>query len=221
MTMTKLTASDGHAFDCWIEPAKGDRRGGIVILQEIFGVTDQLKGVARTYAAEGYEVAIPALFDRVSPATVVPFTEAPKGRALMEATQLDDNMKDVAAVVAHLKAKGGRVGVIGFCWGGGLAIRAAQVLDIDAAVSFYGTRLDGYHEADLKAPVQGHWGSLDSHAPADVLARLAARFPEMQIFTYEGADHAFANDARPNVYSPETAKTAHARTKDFFAEHLA
>ena len=85
---TELKAADGHTLECWIEPAHGERKGGIVILQEIFGVTDQLKGVAARYAALGYEVAIPALFDRREKGAVVPFDQAPKGREMMLASDL-------------------------------------------------------------------------------------------------------------------------------------
>lgn len=218
---TELTAADGHTFDCWIEPATGDRKGGIVILQEIFGVTDQLKGVAKRYAALGYEVAIPALFDRHEKGAVIPFSEAPRGRDMMLASDLGQTMMDVDAAVEALKAHGGKVGVIGFCWGGGLAIRAAQVLDVAASVVFYGTRLPNYQIAPLKAPVQGHWGTQDSHAPAEMLEAARAYFPGMEVFLYEGAGHAFANDARPNDYMAEAAGIAHARAEEFLARHLA
>lgn len=218
--MTELTAADGHELDCWIEHVHGKRRGGIVILQEIFGVTDQLKGVAAHYAAEGYEVAVPALFDRHEKGAVIPFSDAARGRDLMLATDLDSTMLDVDAAVAALAADGGKVGVIGFCWGGGLAIRAAQVSDIAAAVAFYGTRLPQYQTAPLRAPVQGHWGTEDSHAPADMLAEAQAYFPDMEIFTYDGAGHAFANDARPADYVAEAADLAHERTSAFLSRHL-
>lgn len=218
--MTRVTAADGHEFDCWVEAAEGERRGGIVILQEIFGVTDQLKGVARRYAAQGYEVAVPALFDRQAPGTVVPFDEGPKGRALMLTAELDETMADVAATAAMLKAHGGKVGVIGFCWGGGLAIRAAQVVDdVSAAVAFYGTALPKYLGPPLQAAMQGHWGTEDDHVPAEMLAEAQAALPEMEVFTYEGAGHAFANDARP-AHVPEAAELAHERTAAFFAAHL-
>lgn len=217
----ELTAADGHTLDCWIEPARGARKGGIVILQEIFGVTDQLKGVAARYADLGYEVAIPALFDRHEKGAVIPFAEAPRGRDMMLASDLETTMLDVGAAVQALKAKGGKVGVIGFCWGGGLAIRAAQVLDVAAAVAFYGTRLPAYQIAPLKAPVQGHWGADDSHVPPEMLDAARAFFPEMDVHVYAGAGHAFANDARPNDYVPEAAETAHGRTERFLAEHLA
>ena len=218
--MTQLTAADGHSFDCWITDAKASRRGGVVILQEIFGVTDQLKGVAERYAALGYDVAIPALFDRQQRGAVIPFAEAPKGRDLMLASDLDTTMKDVDAAVQALAARGGKTAVIGFCWGGGLAIRAAQILDIAAAVAFYGTRLPSYQIAPLRVPVQGHYGQDDSHVPADMLAAAQAYFPSMEVHTYEGAGHAFANDARPADYIATAAEEAHSKTETFLAEHL-
>lgn len=216
--MEKLTASDGHQLDCWMQPAEGTAKGGIVILQEIFGVTDQLKGIAQMYAAQGYDVAIPALFDRQQPGAVVPFDEGPKGRDLMLAADQEETMMDTDAAVQALKAKGHKVGVMGFCWGGGLALRAAQKLDVDAAVAFYGTRLPQYLDSPLKAPLLGHFGTKDDHTPKEMLDEAQEYLPEMEMHMYE-AGHAFANDARPS-YVPEAAALAHERTLAFFAKHL-
>lgn len=217
--MTTLTAADGHQLDCWMAEARGARRGGVVILQEIFGVTDQLKGLADRYAALGYDVAIPALFDRQQKGAVFPFDQGPKGRDLMLAADLDKTMLDVDAAVRALAAKGGKVGVMGFCWGGGLALRAAQKLDIGGAVAFYGTRLPQYLDSPLRAPLLGHFGRLDEHVPPEMLAAAQAYLPEMEVHLYD-AGHAFANDARPS-YVAEAADLAHARTEAFFAQHLA
>ena len=215
-----LTAADGHQFQCWIQPAAGAAKGGVVILQEIFGVTDQLKGVATRYAELGYDVAIPALFDRTKRDTVVPFTEAPVGRDLMLAASLEANMADTAAAVSALKARGNaRVGVIGFCWGGGLALRAAQDLDVACAVSFYGTKLRTYLDKPLAKPMLGHFGLTDDHTPPEVVAEVQAAMPLFEIHMYE-AGHAFANDARAAVYVPDAAVTAHERTAAFLARHL-
>jgi carboxymethylenebutenolidase len=200
--MTELTAADGHVLDCWIEPAVGARTGGLVILQEIFGVTDQLKGVAKRYAALGYEVAIPALFDRHEKGAVIPFDSPARGRDMMQASDLEKTMLDVDAAVQALAAKGGKVAVMGFCWGGGLALRAAQKLDIAAAISFYGTRLTQY-----------------DHVPAEMLAEAKAFLPEMEVHMYE-AGHAFANNAR-SAYVADAAELAHARTVEFLARHMA
>lgn len=213
--MIQLTASDGHRLDCWMQPAADEARGGLVILQEIFGVTDQLKGVARRYAALGYDVAIPALFDRPGgPGQVFPFDQGQKGREMMLATKLDETLLDIGAAVQALKAKGGKVAVMGFCWGGGLALRAAQALDIDGAVIFYGTRLTDYLDRPLKAPVQGHFGKTDGHVPPEMLEAAKAYLPEMEVHLYE-AGHAFANEARADSHVADAAALAHERAASF------
>lgn len=217
-TMKRLTAADGHELDCWMQPPQGSRRGGLVILQEIFGVTDQLKGVAARYAAMDYEVAIPALFDRHVRNAVIPFNEAQRGRDMMLAADLGETMADVEAAVTALKSNGGKVAVMGYCWGGGLALRAAQKLDIDAAVAFYGTRLPQYLDSPLKAPLMGHFGTNDDHVPPEMLDQAKAYLPDMEVHMYD-AGHAFANDARP-TYVADAAELAHERTGAFLAKHL-
>lgn len=217
--MTRLKASDGHQFDCWLEPARGDRRGALVILQEIFGVTGQLKDVAARYAAQGYDVAVPALFDRAEPGLVVSFDAPQKGRETMQTLKDEETMRDVAAAVAALAEGGGKVAVMGFCWGGGLALKAAQDLDIAAAVSFYGTRLGQIMGTPLRAPFQGHFGRTDDHTPPEVVEKLQETYPEAEIHLYD-AGHAFANDRRPSLV-PEAAQQAHDRTEAFLARHLA
>lgn len=211
--MTTLVTADGHSLDCWVEPAEGKRRGGIVLLQEIFGITDQMKSVARRYAAMGFDAAIPALFDRKEKGAVIPFSEGPRGRDLMLSLPLDQTMADIAAAIDLLAARGGKVAVIGFCWGGGLALRAAQLFDLAGAVGYYATRLPNYLEDDLKAPVLMHFGSQDDAIPADMRAAMQARFPQVEVHLYE-AGHAFANDARP-AYVDTAAATANARTVAF------
>jgi len=217
--MNTLTASDGHKLDCWIQAPIGERRGGLVILQEIFGVTDQLKGVAERYANLGYEVAIPALFDRKEKGAVIPFDQAPRGRDIMLASNLEETMLDIDAAVQALAANGGKVGVIGFCWGGGLALRATQKLDLGCGVAFYGTRLPQYLDCPLKAPFLGHFGEADDHTPPEVLDQVKSYLPELELFMYD-AGHAFANEARPTSYVEDAANLAHERTEAFLAKQL-
>lgn len=216
----EIEAADGHSLACWSVSATGERVGGLVILQEIFGVTDQLKGVAQRYAALGYDVLVPALFDRAERGTIVPFSDAPRGRDIMLSCDLDQTMLDVDAAVRHLKAAGLPVAVLGFCWGGALAIRSAQILEIAAAVSVYGTRLPHYQIAPIKVPVQGHWGDADGHVPEPMLDAARAFWPEMEVHVYEGAGHAFANDARPQDYMPEATEMVHARASAFLAKNM-
>ncbi len=216
--LTILTAADGHQFDCWIEPAQGPRKGGIVLLQEIFGLTDQLKGIAARYARLGYEVAIPALFDRSARGSVIPFDQAPRGLDLANAARLDETMADIAATVEALKVHGGGVVAMGFCWGGGLALRAAQKLDVAGGVAFYGTRLRQYLDCPLKAPVLAHFGTRDDHTPPDLLSEVSAALPDLKIHMY-AAGHAFANDAR-QTYVEDAAELAHQRTEVFLCKVL-
>ncbi len=218
MTMIDIVTSDGHALGCWIEPAEVPRRGGIVMLQEIFGVTDQLKRLAKRYAALGYEVAIPALFDRQQKGVVVSFDDIDTARALMQGCQPDLVMRDIAAAVDHLATRG-KVALFGFCWGGGLVVRAAQSLDVAGGVAFYGTRIGDMLDQPLKAPVQGHFGLNDPLTPPDMLAKAQAHFgPAFEMFSYE-AGHAFGNDERPS-YVAEAAEQAHARAAAFVAKYL-
>jgi len=175
--------------------------------------------VAKRYAALGYEVAIPALFDRQKPGTVVAFDTPGEGRELMLSADLDANIADIDAARAALAARGGKVGVIGFCWGGGLAVRAAQMLDVACAVSFYGTRLAQYLDRPLKVPVQGHFGTTDEHTPPALVAEAQAYLGDVfEVFSYD-AGHAFANDARP-AHVVQAAETAHARAQAFLEAHI-
>ena len=218
--MRRLTASDGHEFDCWMQPAEGAPKGGLVILQEIFGVTDQLKGVATKYAAQGLDVAIPALFDRKESGTVIPFDQGDRGRGIALSSDLEETVADIDAAVQALAGDGGKVAAIGFCWGGGLALRAAQVLDVAGAVSFYGTRLPQYLGKPLNAPMLFLCGTLDTHAAPEVIEEVRAALPEAEFVMYE-AGHAFANDARPKDYVSDAADQAHARTEEFLRAVLA
>lgn len=215
--MQRLRAADGHVLDGWVAPAEGVARGGLVILQEIFGLTDQLKEVAADYAAAGYDVAIPALFDRQAQGMVLGFDDIAAARAAMMAAEPADVLRDIAAAVAALAPR--RVAVLGFCWGGGLAFRCAQELDIAAAVSFYGTRLDQYLDRPAKTALQGHFGSLDTHTPPDVVARVQAQFPDIDLHLYD-AGHAFANSHRPSAYDAAATALAHQRAKAFLSMHL-
>jgi carboxymethylenebutenolidase len=211
--MVQLKASDGFTLDAF-EASVGDGRlGGVVILQEIFGVTDQLKSVARAYANEGFDAIVPALFDRAAPKIVVPFDQPDRGRETMMSLNKDKTMLDIAAAVERLN-RGSGVSVLGFCWGGGLALRSACELALTSAVSFYGTMLQSYLGKPPKCPMLFHFGATDTHSPPEVIEAVKKAIPSAETHTYE-AGHAFANDARPNFYVKAAADVAHARTFEF------
>jgi len=209
--MIKLTAKDGFILDAF-QAKPANPIGGLVVLQEIFGVSDQLKSVARAFAELGFDTIVPAVYDRVSPSTVIPFAETERARATMLQLNVDQVMLDIAAAVKQ--ADGGKgVSVLGFCWGGGIAMRAAGLLDLTSAVSYYGTALDKHTANGAKCPVLLHFGESDHLAPPAMAEQVRLKIPDATIYSY-AAGHAFANDAR-TTYVPEAAAEAWQKTVAF------
>jgi carboxymethylenebutenolidase len=211
---TTLTAADGFTLEAFRATPAGTPRGGLVILQEIFGITDQLKGVVRSYARDGYDTIIPALYDRVAPGTVVPFADANRGRDLAYGLPLDKVMLDVAAAAQRVRGPHG-VSVLGFCWGGGVIVRAAAEIDLRGAIAFYGTRLPTYLDCKPKCPLLFHFGATDPNSTPEIIAQVRQALPAAETHLYE-AGHAFANDVRP-TYVAAAADAARARTLGFLA----
>ena len=171
------------------------------------------RSVARWYAREGFDAIVPALFDRTSPGTVIAFDQPDRGRETMMGLDKAKTMLDIAAAVERLN-RGKGVSVLGFCWGGGLALRSACELALTSAVSFYGTMLPSYLGKTPKCPMLFHFGATDTHSPPEVIDAVKKAIPSAETHTYE-AGHAFANDARPGFYVKEAAELAHARTLEF------
>lgn len=212
----KLTAADGFTFEAFRATPKQSGKGGLVILQEIFGVTDQLKGVVRGYARDGYDTIIPALYDRIALGTVVPFSEPDRGRDMAYGMALDKAMLDIAAVADCVRGPHG-VSVLGFCWGGGVIIRAAAELNLRGAIAFYGTRLATYFDQKPKCPLLFHFGKTDPNSTPEIIEQVRKAFPSAETHVYE-AGHAFANEVRP-AFVEAAAKTARERTLEFLARH--
>jgi carboxymethylenebutenolidase len=212
--MTKVTASDGFTLEAFRATPGGTPKGGLVILQEIFGITDQMKGVARAYARDGYDSIIPALFDRAAPGTVVPFNEPDRGRDLAYGLDMDKVTRDIAAAADAVRGPRG-VSVLGFCWGGGVIVRAAAEIDLKGAIAFYGTRLPTYLANKPQCPLLFHFGKTDPNSTPEIIAQVKAAYPNAETHLYD-AGHAFANEVRP-AYVPAAAETARARTLAFLA----
>ena len=210
--MIRLTAADGFALDAFEASAGGDRAGAVVILQEIFGLTDQLRSVARFFARNGFDAIVPSLVDRASPGTVVPFDQPDRGRELMSGIPWEKTRLDIAAAVGRVD-RGRGVSAVGFCLGGGLALRAACDLALAGAVSYYGTRLGSYLDQTPRCPMLFHFGATDTHSPPEVIEAVKRAIPAAETHVYQ-AGHAFANDARA-TYVKDAAETAHARTLEF------
>jgi carboxymethylenebutenolidase len=211
-SFVQLTAADGFRLQGFRAKPLGPARGGLVVLQEIFGLTDQMKSVVRSYAADGYDSIFPCLFDRVSPGLVVPFGEPDRGRDLAYNLDLDKVILDIAAAADCVRGPHG-VSVLGFCWGGGVIVRAAAEVELRGAIAFYGTRLPTYLKYKPKCPLLFHFGATDPNSPPETIEAVRKAYPDAETYIYE-AGHAFANDVRP-TYVPEAASTARERTLAF------
>ena len=215
----RLTAGDGHRFDAYLARPADGVKAGLVLCQEIFGVNAHIRKVADGFAADGYLVVAPALFDRVERGVELCYAEPDlaKGRELRTSIPWDQVVVDVGAAVEEA-AKGGKVGVIGYCWGGSVAWLAACRLPVAAAVGFYGGQIHELRDQQPRCPVMLHFGEKDSIIPMQHVDEIRARHPDVQSYVYP-AGHGFSCDERTD-YHLESAALARKRTLDFLAEHL-
>ena len=215
----ELTAEDGHRLQAYLARPVGPPRGGLVVCQEIFGVNHHIREVADGYAESGYLAIAPALFDRLRPGVELEYNadDVAEGRALKTATAWDQAVTDIGAAAARA-AEAGKVGVVGYCWGGSLAWLAACRLPVAAAVGYYGGQIHEHREEDPGCPVMLHFGERDSMIPPEHVEAIGARHPEVEIFTYP-AGHGF--NCRPRAdFEPESAALAFERTLAFLRRHL-
>ena len=220
-TTITLTAADGHKFSCYKAEPAGKPKGAIVVIQEIFGVNDHIRKTADLYAAEGYLALAPAVFDRAKPGVDIGYTmpEMQEGMGLKAQTKTDGAMADIQATVNEA-GKAGKVGVVGYCFGGLLTwFSAARVKGLSAAVPYYGGGIPDVAGEQPKVPVMLHFGEKDSYIPMEGVAKVKAAHPSAQVFTYP-ADHGFNCDQR-GAYDAAAAKEARKRTLDFFHQHVA
>ncbi|MBT3990180.1 MAG: dienelactone hydrolase family protein [Rhodospirillaceae bacterium] len=211
--MIKVTAEDGHTFDAFRATPDGESKGGLVVLQEIFGMTEQLKNITRAWAADGYDTILPAMYDRIKPETVIAFDDMESAQGMMKQFDPDGVVSDIRAAAAAVDGGKG-VSVMGFCWGGGAAARMASILDLTSIVSFYGTALSNNAANGANCAAQFHFGETDQHSPPEIIAELKQNIPAAECHVYD-AGHAFANDARPDFYVEPAALSARERTVEF------
>lgn len=211
-----LTAADGFTVSAYRATPKTTPRAGLVVLQEIFGLTEQMKSTVKSFAADGYDTIFPCVFDRVSPNLVVPFTEPDRGRQLAYGLAADKVRLDVAAAMNAVDNAHG-VFVLGYCWGGGVVVDIAASLPVAGAIAFYGTRLDTYLQTKPNCPLLFHFGETDPNSKPELIASVKSAFPAAETYNYQ-AGHAFANDQRPS-YVAEAATLARARSLAFMQKH--
>ena len=218
--MIELTAADGHKFAAYEAEPTGTPRGAVLVIMEIFGVNSHIRAVTDEYAKEGYVAIAPALFDRVHRGLDIGYTPADieVGRAAMQKMNLDDAMKDVAAALADVKSAG-KVGIVGFCWGGTVAWKAASSVDgLSCSVCYYGGGIPGLINEKPKVPVMFHWGETDQSIPLEKAKQVAEAHKDQQHFFY-AAGHGFNCDQRAS-YNADAAKLAKSRTLEFLRKHV-
>lgn len=207
-----LTAADGHRLSAYLAEPTGKPRGGVVVIQEIFGVTRHIRAVADQYAAAGYLAIAPALFDRVERGVDVPYTDIQKGFGYMQAMNTDKVMLDVDAAAAHVRSAG-KVAAVGYCWGGQMAFLAASRAKIDAAIAYYGGGIDGQLAQKPRVPVLFHYGERDEYIPLSVVETVKRAVPQGEFHLYD-AEHGF-NCTDRSSFEPKSAKLALERSIEF------
>lgn len=207
-----LTASDGHEFSAYLARPAGAPKGGVVLIQEIFGVNSHIRSVADEYAGEGYLVCAPALFDRIEPGIELGYTDADIQAGLGHKNTVgnDAPMLDIAAA-RDVAAAAGKVGVVGYCWGGALTWLAACKVDgLSAASSYYGGGIGSMKDLAAKCPVIFHFGEEDHAIPMDEVDSVKAAQPACPVYVYP-AGHGFNCEQRGS-HHPESRAIALERT---------
>ena len=218
--MIELTAADGHKLAAYRADPSGKPRGGLVVIQEIFGVNSHIKQVADGFAADGYVAIAPAMFDRVQKDVNLGYSpeDIAKGREIRGKVTNEMAVKDAEAAV-KAAAGAGKVGIVGYCWGGLVTwLAAAKVPGLACAVPYYGGGILDNADLAPRVPLMGHFGDKDQHIPVEGVKKLAAKYPQHQIFIYS-ADHGFNCDHRGSYNAP-AAKQARERTLEFLRKHV-
>ncbi len=224
-----LTAADGVKLPAYLAEPAGKPKGAVVVVQEIFGVNSHIRNVADGYAAAGYLSVAPATFHRVQPDVDLGYSEADMGtgfgfKTAVDALPVPGVMQDIKAAIDYARngAAGGKVGIVGYCWGGLLTWRSACALSgLSAVVCYYGGGMTTAEESARQptCPVLAHFGNQDHWIPLDTVDAFKLAHPEVQVHVYE-ANHGFNCDQRGS-YNEAAAKLALERTHAFFAKQLA
>ena len=218
-TNINLNTSGMQCIGAYLAPAKYDCKGGIVVVQEIFGVNAHVRSVCDRFAELGYTAVAPAFFDHVESGVELDYGEQgfARGRALVGEVGIERALEDVASAAESIRSAG-KIGVVGYCWGGTVALLSATRLALPA-VSYYGARNTSFLDEKPKAPVQFHFGEHDTSIPPAAVQRHREAYPDMEIYTYP-AGHAFNREVDSAHYDTDSAKLALERTLAFFERHL-
>ena len=215
---TKLDTAHGQV-SAWRAEPSGTPLGSIVVIQEIFGVNAHIRSTAEDFATQGYVALAPAYFDVIETGVELDYDTdgIAKGRELITELGLEAAVDITAAAVRELAKIGGKVGTVGYCWGGTVALLAALRLGLPSA-SYYSARNVPFLQETPRAPVIFHFGERDASIPPEMVALHREHLPQMPLHTYP-AGHGFNCNVRAD-YDASSAALARQRTLAFFSEHL-
>lgn len=219
--MIELTASDGHKFSAYRAEPSATPKGSVVILPEPFGVNPHIRKIADRFAADGYLVVAPSLFDRVRPAIELGYDEndVAQGTELVNQIGIEGPISDIQASVDSV-ADAGKVAIVGYSWGGQLAYLAAnRVNGVACAVGYYGTGIVNDPGAKRKIPTLLHFAEDDTSITSDELIQFRAKRPDVSAFLYPSATHGFNCDERGD-FNAEAADTAMQRTLSWISQYV-
>ena len=213
--------TDHGPVRAWRADPAGTPRGGVLVLQEIFGVNAHMRAVADRFAEAGYVALAPSLFDPVQAGVDLPYDQEAvlHGRALVAELGFDRAVDVMRAAAGTLEREGLAVAAVGYCWGGSLAFLASTRLGLPA-VGYYGARSLPFLDEQARAPLMFHFGAQDCSIPGRDIALHREKQPQADVFVYPGAKHAFNRDVDPAAYHAESATLAWQRTLGFLQEHL-
>jgi len=217
----KLTTTDAHTLGSYRADPAGQPKGGLVVVQEIFGVNHHIRAVCDRLAALGYTAIAPAVFDRFVRDFECGYTpdEIAHARGYLGNLNFDHMMHDMTAAKNELKGVG-PIGVIGFCMGGTAAFLAAcRIPGIAAAVSYYGGMIGKFADEKPKCPLQMHFGEKDEGIPLATVEEIKKKQPQAETYIYPGAPHGFYCDERAS-YRQDAADLAWSRTQEFLKKHM-
>ncbi len=217
-----LRSADGFEFGAWAASPAGEALAEVVVIQEIFGVNAHIREVVEGYAEAGYSALAPQIFDRVEPNLELGYTEADMGRGVelvFQKLKMPNTLADIQAAIDHASAHG-RVGVVGYCFGGLLTwLAACELNGVAAASSYYGGGVAAEAQRSPKCPVIMHFGELDAHIPMSDVDKIKAAQPNIPVHVYP-SDHGF-NCGHRASFDAASAELAKERTLQFFQEQLA
>jgi carboxymethylenebutenolidase len=219
--MIRVKSRDGFEFDAWRVAPQGTRKGGVVVIQEIFGLSDHVKEMTERFGADGYEAVAPSMFDRAAPGFVVQPKDVAegmaRGRDLAMGNGPDNAANDMGGVFDLLKASG-KVCITGYCYGGSMAwLAAARIDGLAAASCYYGGNIAQMTQLQPKCPIICHFGSRDAHIPlVGAVDKIQAAHPGLPIYVYD-AGHGFARKGSAD-YDAASDTLAFERTIELFGK---